>query len=202
VYTDEYDLSGTPIVSSWDLLELIRPEWHARANCRGHLDVMFPEVGDSAQPARNYCSACTVVTECREQIANLDNTTSGIWGGLTTTARIKARRAGIPLTALPLPTYKQPPRPSRTAAERTNTPRLPTALCGTESGYRAHHRLSTTPCAACKAAKAAANAQRRRQREEARCEVVDVDLAEPNTETVWIDDMVPDMTAEERMMST
>jgi len=59
------------------------------------------------------------------------------------------------------------------AASGSETPRLtPTRLavaaCGTESGYNLHRRQEETPCAGCKAAKAAAGSRRYRAAKSAR----------------------------------
>lgn len=68
-----------------DILELIdtlRPAWHARAACRGMTDVMFP-VGDVGKgrdtaSATPLCARCPVRSECADYGANEPD---GVWGG-------------------------------------------------------------------------------------------------------------------------
>lgn len=65
-----------------DLLETIRPAWHARAACHGMTEVMFP-VGDVGKgrdtaSAMLLCARCPVRSECADYGANEPD---GVWGG-------------------------------------------------------------------------------------------------------------------------
>ena len=65
-----------------DLLDALRPAWHADAACRGQTDVMFPvaEHGhrlDTAS-AMLICARCGVRAECADYS---DNEPDGVWGG-------------------------------------------------------------------------------------------------------------------------
>lgn len=68
-----------------DILELIdtlRPAWHARAACHGMTEVMFP-VGDVGKgrdtaSAMLLCARCPVRSECADYGANEPD---GVWGG-------------------------------------------------------------------------------------------------------------------------
>jgi len=84
-----------------------RENWMSQGKCVGLGHIMFPERGDSCNPARAVCATCPVKQQCAEYgIANpgLD----GVWGGLSHRQRraiFRARRkaAGLhprgPLTA-------------------------------------------------------------------------------------------------------
>ncbi len=57
--------------------------WRELAACRGaHLEVFFPERGESAVPARQVCAACPVRQQCLDY-AITNRIVHGIWGGLT-----------------------------------------------------------------------------------------------------------------------
>lgn len=65
-----------------ELIDTLRPAWHARAACRGMKEVMFP-VGDVGHPpdlatAMAVCARCPVRSEC--ETAGRDET-HGVWGG-------------------------------------------------------------------------------------------------------------------------
>ena len=65
-----------------ELIDTLRPAWHARAACRGMTDVMFP-VGDVGKgrdtaSAMLLCARCGVRVECRAYGANEPD---GVWGG-------------------------------------------------------------------------------------------------------------------------
>jgi WhiB family redox-sensing transcriptional regulator len=67
--------------------------WRELAACRGaHLEVFFPERGESAEPARQVCAACPVRQPCLDY-AITNRITHGIWGGLTERER-RALRSG------------------------------------------------------------------------------------------------------------
>ena len=65
-----------------DLLDAIRPAWHAQAACRGQTDVMFPvaERGHrlDTSAARALCARCLVQTECADAGRTEPH---GVWGG-------------------------------------------------------------------------------------------------------------------------
>ena len=57
--------------------------WREQAACRGtDLDVFFPERGETADHARQVCTACPVREPCLEYALS-NRITHGIWGGLT-----------------------------------------------------------------------------------------------------------------------
>ncbi len=67
--------------------------WRELAACRGvHLEVFFPERGESAGPARQVCAACPVRQPCLDY-AITNRIADGIWGGLTERDR-RALRSG------------------------------------------------------------------------------------------------------------
>ena len=42
-----------------------REPWHAHAACIGHGRTMYPDRGESAEPAKALCDACPVLADCR-----------------------------------------------------------------------------------------------------------------------------------------
>lgn len=65
-----------------DMIETLRPAWHARAACHGMTEVMFP-VGDVGKgrdtaSAMLLCARCGVRSECADYGANEPD---GVWGG-------------------------------------------------------------------------------------------------------------------------
>jgi WhiB family transcriptional regulator, redox-sensing transcriptional regulator len=67
--------------------------WRELAACRGAgLDLLFPERGESAEPARQVCAACPVRQPCLDYAIS-NRITYGIWGGLTERER-RALRSG------------------------------------------------------------------------------------------------------------
>ena len=65
-----------------DMIETLRPAWHARAACHGMTEVMFPVGGpgkgrDTAS-ATPLCARCPVRSECADYGANEPD---GVWGG-------------------------------------------------------------------------------------------------------------------------
>lgn len=65
-----------------ELIDTLRPAWHARAACHGMTEVMFP-VGDVGQSpyvagAIAVCDRCPVRSECA---AAGRSETHGVWGG-------------------------------------------------------------------------------------------------------------------------
>ena len=65
-----------------DLLDALRPAWHADAACRGQTDVMFPvaERGHrlDTSAARALCARCPVQAPCAERGRT---ERYGVWGG-------------------------------------------------------------------------------------------------------------------------
>ena len=65
-----------------DLLDVIRPAWHADAACRGQTDVMFPVAEHGRRldtsAARALCDRCPVQAPCVEQGRT---ERYGVWGG-------------------------------------------------------------------------------------------------------------------------
>ena len=65
-----------------DMIDTLRPAWHARAACHGMTEVMFP-VGDPGKgrdtaSATPLCARCPVRSECADYGANEPD---GVWGG-------------------------------------------------------------------------------------------------------------------------
>ena len=76
-----------------DLLDALRPAWHAQAACRGQTDVMFPvsEPGRRADTsaARALCARCPVQAPCAEQGRT---ERYGVWGGAgSSSGRVRQR---------------------------------------------------------------------------------------------------------------
>ncbi len=81
---------GHPGTEWMDLL--VRPEWHARAACRGRgPELFFPPSGEDGLMAKALCARCPVREEClaagRKEL--------GIWGGTSERERRKRRRLGL-----------------------------------------------------------------------------------------------------------
>ena len=76
-----------------DLLDALRPAWHADAACRGQTDVMFPvaERGHrlDTSAARALCERCPVQAPCAEQGRT---ERYGVWGGTETVSGRMRRR--------------------------------------------------------------------------------------------------------------
>ena len=75
-----------------ELIDTIRPPWHARAACHGMTDVMFP-VGDPGKgrdtaSAMPICARCGVRSECADYGANEPD---GVWGGQYVCVRASRR---------------------------------------------------------------------------------------------------------------
>lgn len=77
----------------------LKTSWHEDAACRApgiDPELFFPvgETGPSLRPiraAKAVCARCPVIDECREWALRAGEP-DGIWGGLTTTERQRARR--------------------------------------------------------------------------------------------------------------
>ena len=77
-----------------EVLEVVRPAWHADAACREHPEVSwFPERGEPVDAARAICAGCLVIDECRA--AGIAGREQGIWGGLSERNRRQLRTAEI-----------------------------------------------------------------------------------------------------------
>ena len=76
-----------------DLLDALRPAWHAQAACRGQTDVMFPvsEPGRRADTsaAHALCDRCPVTGECAEAGRSEKY---GVWGGTGSGSRRMRQR--------------------------------------------------------------------------------------------------------------
>lgn len=56
-------------------------------------DVFFPDMGASAEPARQICRRCEVQDECLEwALANPESSHFGVWGATTPRQRIWMRK--------------------------------------------------------------------------------------------------------------
>lgn len=115
-------------------------DWAKEGACVGmDPDLFFPHVGLVRREAREACARCPVREECLQH-ALVNHETFGLWGGTSDRQRVKIGYA---------------PRPRLTA---TSSP------CGTDSGYRRHHRDGEPACDACRAAHTAANRERAERR--------------------------------------
>jgi WhiB family transcriptional regulator, redox-sensing transcriptional regulator len=72
-----------------------RPNWHARAACRGCDPVLFyPTRGDEGQvlaEAKKICAGCPVRAECLDW-ALVNSELHGVWGGVSERSRRTMRR--------------------------------------------------------------------------------------------------------------
>lgn len=78
----------TDEVSEWGaLLELVhrRPGWHADAACKEAPAGVwwFPEVGQSAEPAKEICRRCQARDDCLAWSLEQGSDLHGIFGGLS-----------------------------------------------------------------------------------------------------------------------
>jgi WhiB family redox-sensing transcriptional regulator len=70
-----------------------RPEWFARAACRGmDAGLFFPVRGGTAEAARAVCSTCMVRAECLDYAVS-EADLGGVWGGVSARERARLRRA-------------------------------------------------------------------------------------------------------------
>ena len=76
-----------------DLLDALRPAWHADAACRGQTDVMFPVAEHGHQldttAARALCDRCPVRNPCAEA-GRFEK--YGVWGGTGSGSRRMRQR--------------------------------------------------------------------------------------------------------------
>ena len=81
-----------------DLLDVLleRPEWHARAACRGMgTERFFPADHVALLDARRICAGCEVKRECGEFAMTVPSL-KGIWAGMSERGRARARKAASP----------------------------------------------------------------------------------------------------------
>lgn len=107
--------------------------WRDRGACKGQTDVMFPEDGQSAAPAKAICATCPVTAECLA-FAMDEREDYGVWGGLSARDRRMLRRGE---------------RTSATEDELTDGYR-PT--CGTLHGRAVHRHHGERTCDRCREA--------------------------------------------------
>ena len=69
--------------------------WESDARCREHPEVNFyPELGDSAGPAKEVCRECLVKRECLVfAMSNRDAYANGVWGGTVPAERRELLRS-------------------------------------------------------------------------------------------------------------
>lgn len=73
---------------------LARPEWHARAACRGvGPAAFFPERGVVADEARALCAGCPVTADCLDFAMREGSALGGIWAATSQRERATMRRA-------------------------------------------------------------------------------------------------------------
>jgi len=77
--------------------QLLRPQWHQWAACRGvGADAYVPAVGGHySRHQRELCASCPVRPECLE-VALADRELVGLWGGTTPAERKVLRRGVVP----------------------------------------------------------------------------------------------------------
>ena len=98
--------------------------WAEAGRCAGvDPDVFFPRRGDDPGPAKAFCRACPVRSECLSWALE-SNQKHGIWGGMTESQRRRLRRSTITPTITPTitstdgPTIDVATRPARPDRER------------------------------------------------------------------------------------
>lgn len=112
------------------------------AACRNmQLDIFFPawSLDSCAQPAKDICAACPVITQCLNYAID-NNIAWGIWGGMTPAERIPDLREREKLRG------RLPPKPYQH---------------GRQGGARWHQRRGEIPCPACVAADSEARKYRK-----------------------------------------
>ena len=92
--------AGRELVVVWTvfLRELVTGapgSWAADAACKGRQELMFPERGDSTEPARALCQGCPVAAECSSWAAAVPAAQSGVIAGLSQRQRDRARRDAL-----------------------------------------------------------------------------------------------------------
>jgi hypothetical protein len=72
-----------------------QPSWRRKALCRSQpLAIFFPARGGSSKPALAVCGPCPVRPECLAE-AIAEELDFGVRGGMTSSARIAARKAQV-----------------------------------------------------------------------------------------------------------
>lgn len=73
------------------------PAWAEQALCAEvDRDTFFPEVGESAKPAKSVCAGCEVRTQCLDHALAIGELWHGIWGGMSPAERrAEAGRRGL-----------------------------------------------------------------------------------------------------------
>lgn len=70
------------------LLELTpwKPDWHAKAKCRGlDTNMFYPAKGEATSHIKQVCGGCPVRQECLD--AAIESQEPGIWGGTSVRER-------------------------------------------------------------------------------------------------------------------
>lgn len=81
------------------LLWAPRPEWMARAACRGlDTDMFFPRRGGDPEPAKRVCATCPVAEDCLDWALETGQR-GGIFGGLSERARRQVKRRRLVVNA-------------------------------------------------------------------------------------------------------
>jgi WhiB family transcriptional regulator, redox-sensing transcriptional regulator len=93
---------GLDVIDGTALLDALlgRPEWHARAACRGTEPArFFPSRGkNTTAPVRavlRTCRSCPVRVQCLRFALDLGYPVPGVWGGTLERQRRRARRRGL-----------------------------------------------------------------------------------------------------------
>lgn len=84
------------------MIDVDRPGWHARAQCHGQTEVMFPEREDAValEAAREVCAGCPVQARCLDAALSVSTTLDyGLWAGTTRRQRMAIRRERQPEAA-------------------------------------------------------------------------------------------------------
>jgi hypothetical protein len=92
VWTDEWTEAGALL----DMIVRGRPAWQRDALCREHPELTwFPELGQTAAPAKRLCRDCLVYSDCRRWSLEQGHDLEGVWGGLSKQDRrtIRVERA-------------------------------------------------------------------------------------------------------------
>lgn len=77
----------------FDLLAGFRPAWQADAACREHPEISwFSTQYIDQREAKTVCARCLVLEECRSWALAQGPELVGVWGGMATSERRRARR--------------------------------------------------------------------------------------------------------------
>lgn len=138
--TDSYGDEGAALAALYAMME--RPEWHARAACRGkglgETNPWYPTKDRNTRfniiYAQKICRDCPVRQECRDYAVDKAEE-FGIWAGIGKDARYQARRE----------------------EGKVRRSGLGDPVHGTVTGYRQHRRRGEQACVACLEANALHN---------------------------------------------